>query len=61
MPIEKQQEALNFIEFLAFKMGDRQVKKVDEILLVDQEPFVSCYDLTKNGLGLLIICLTICL
>ena len=26
LPIEKQQEALNFIEFLAFKMGDRQVK-----------------------------------
>ena len=27
LPIEKQQEALNFIEFLAFKMGDRQVKQ----------------------------------
>ncbi|MEY3304580.1 MAG: hypothetical protein RLZZ139_2953 [Cyanobacteriota bacterium] len=26
LPIEKQQEALNFIEFLAFKMGDHQVK-----------------------------------
>jgi|JFJP01.1.fsa_nt_gi hypothetical protein len=26
LPIEKQQEALTFIEFLAFKMGDRQVK-----------------------------------
>ena len=26
LPIEKQQEALNFIEFLAFKMGDRPVK-----------------------------------
>ena len=26
LPIEKQQEALNFIEFLAFKLGDRQVK-----------------------------------
>ncbi|PZV10805.1 MAG: hypothetical protein DCF20_20790 [Pseudanabaena sp.] len=26
LPIEKQQEALNFIEFLAFKMRDRQVK-----------------------------------
>ena len=31
LPIEKQQEALNFIEFLAFKMGDRQVK--DDYLL----------------------------
>ena len=27
LPIEKQQEALNFIEFLAFKMGDRQVNQ----------------------------------
>lgn len=26
LPIEKQQEALNFIEFLIFKLGDRQVK-----------------------------------
>jgi hypothetical protein len=26
LPIEKQQEVLNFIEFLVFKMGDRQVK-----------------------------------
>ena len=26
LPIEKQQEALNFIEFLVFKLGDRQVK-----------------------------------
>ncbi len=26
LPIEKQQEALNFIEFLAFKMGDRQAE-----------------------------------
>jgi len=26
LPIEKQQEALNFIEFLVFKFGDRQVK-----------------------------------
>jgi len=27
LPIEKQQEALNFIEFLAFKMGDRQINQ----------------------------------
>jgi hypothetical protein len=26
LPIEKQQEALSFIEFLAFKLGDRQIK-----------------------------------
>ncbi|WP_434686786.1 hypothetical protein [Pseudanabaena minima] len=26
LPIEKQQEALSFIEFLVFKLGDRQVK-----------------------------------
>ncbi|PZV10800.1 MAG: hypothetical protein DCF20_20750 [Pseudanabaena sp.] len=26
LPIEKQQEALNFIEFLAFKIDNRQVK-----------------------------------
>jgi hypothetical protein len=26
LPVEKQQEALNFIEFLVFKFGDRQVK-----------------------------------
>ena len=26
LPIAKQQEALNFIEFLVFKLGDRQVK-----------------------------------
>ncbi len=26
LPIEKQQEVLNFIEFLTFKLGDRQVK-----------------------------------
>ena len=32
LPIEKQQEALNFIEFLVFKMGDRQVK--DNYLLI---------------------------
>ncbi len=32
LPIEKQQEALNFIEFLVFKMGDRQVK--DDYLLI---------------------------
>jgi len=25
LPIEKQQEALNFIEFLVFKLGDRQL------------------------------------
>jgi len=26
LPVEKQQEALNFIEFLVFKLGDRQIK-----------------------------------
>jgi len=26
LPIEKQQEALNFIEFLVFKLDDRQAK-----------------------------------
>ncbi len=52
LPIEKQQEALNFIEFLAFKMGDRQVKKVAEVPLVDDKSVVSCYDLTKKWIGI---------
>ena len=30
LPIEKQQEILSFIEFIAFKMGDRQVNKIAE-------------------------------
>ena len=32
LPIEKQQEVLSFIEFLVFKLGDRQVK--DDYLLI---------------------------
>ncbi len=52
LPIEKQQEALNFIEFLAFKLGDHQVKKVAEVSLVDSKPVVSCYDLTKKWIGI---------
>ncbi len=31
LPIEKQQEALNFIEFLVFKLGERQVNQEAEI------------------------------
>jgi hypothetical protein len=52
LPIEKQQEVLTFIEFLAFKLGDRQVKKVAEVSLVDDQPVVSCYDLTKKWIGI---------
>lgn len=52
LPIEKQQEILSFIEFIAFKMGDRQIKKVAQIPLVDDEPVVSCYDLTKKWIGI---------
>jgi hypothetical protein len=32
LPIDKQQEALSFIEFLAFKLGDRQVREVPKTL-----------------------------
>jgi hypothetical protein len=39
LPIEKQQEALNFIEFLAFKMGDRQVK--DDYSLIPARRSIS--------------------
>ena len=52
LPVEKQQEALNFIEFLVFKLGDRQVKKVAEVPLVDHKPVVSCYELTKKWIGI---------
>ncbi len=34
LPIEKQQEALNFIEFLVFKLGDRQDNQETENLTV---------------------------
>lgn len=39
LPMEKQQEALNFIEFLAFKMGDRQVNQniENQVLTRQQE------------------------
>ena len=50
LPIEKQQEALNFIEFLAFKIGDRQVKKVAENLCANKSA-VSPRDLLKKWEG----------
>ncbi len=52
LPIEKQQEALNFIEFLVFKLRDRQVKKVTQVPLTGDKPVVSCYDLTKKWIGI---------
>jgi len=52
LPIDKQQEALNFIEFLVFKLGDRQIAKVGEVPLMEEEPAVSCYDLTKKWIGI---------
>ena len=52
LPIEKQQEALNFIEFLVFKLRDRHIEKVDELSLVEDKLAVSCYDLTKKWIGI---------
>ncbi len=50
--IEKQQEALNFIEFLAFQLSDRQVTTTKEVSLTKDKPTVSCYDLTKQWIGI---------
>ena len=52
LPTEQQQQVLRFIDFLAFELGDRQVKKVSEVPLVDDKPVVSCYDLTKKWIGI---------
>jgi hypothetical protein len=52
LPIAQQQQALSFIEFLAFKLGDRPVKQeVGEVLIGSDKP-VSCYDLTKKWIGI---------
>ncbi len=48
----QQQQVLRFVEFLLFELGDRQVKKVSEVPLVDDKPVVSCYDLTKKWIGI---------
>jgi hypothetical protein len=48
LPTDQQQQILHFVEFLTFELGDRQVKKVSEVPLVDDKPVVSCYDLTKK-------------
>ncbi len=50
LPIEKQQEALSFIEFLAFKMGDRSAKKASENLPANKSE-VSPRDLLKKWEG----------
>jgi hypothetical protein len=52
LPTDQQQQVLRFVEFLAFELGDRQVKKVFEVPLVDDKPVVSCYDLTKKWIGI---------
>ena len=52
MPIDRQQQVLKFIEFLTFELGDRQVKKVSEVLLGDDKPVMSCYELTKKWIGI---------
>jgi len=52
LPTVQQQQVLHFIDFLAFKLGDRQVKKVSEVPLVNDKPVVSCYDLTKKWIGI---------
>ena len=52
LPTVQQQQVLHFIDFLAFELGDRQVKKIPEVPLVDDKPVVSCYDLTKKWIGI---------
>jgi len=52
LPTAQQQQVLHFIDFLAFELGDRQVKKVSEVPLVDDKPVVSCYELTKKWIGI---------
>ena len=52
LPIDRQQQVLRFIEFLSFELGDRQAAKVEEVLLVQDKPVVSCYDLTKKWIGI---------
>lgn len=53
LPTDQQQQVLRFVEFLAFELGDvRQVEKVSEFPLVDDKPVVSCYDLTKEWIGI---------
>jgi hypothetical protein len=52
LPIDRQQQVLKFIEFLTFDLGDCQGAKVEEVLLVEDKPVVSCYDLTKKWIGI---------
>ena len=52
LPTAQQQQVIRFIDFLAFELGDRQVKKIPEVPLVDDKPVVSCYDLTKKWIGI---------
>lgn len=52
LPTDQHQQVLRFVEFLAFELGDRQVKKVSEVPLVGDKPVVSCYDLTKKWIGI---------
>lgn len=52
LPIEKQQEALNFIEFLVFQLSDQQISTAEEVSLTKDKPTVSCYDLTKQWIGI---------
>ncbi|MEE3715483.1 hypothetical protein V2H45_01850 [Tumidithrix elongata RA019] len=52
LPIEKQQEALSFIEFLAFKLGDRQIRQFPENSTA-KKPEGSPRDLLKKWEGVI--------
>jgi len=47
LPIEKQQEILSFIEFIAFKMGDHQVKD-DYSLTTDRRSLENLYGICAD-------------
>ncbi|NJL91254.1 MAG: DUF2281 domain-containing protein [Coleofasciculaceae cyanobacterium SM2_1_6] len=48
LPIEKQREALNFIEFLVFQLSDRQFPQ-ESVANVTHKIESSPRDLLKNG------------
>jgi len=50
LPVDKQQEALNFIEFLVFKLGDRQFQQ-ESVTDVVNKTGGSPHDLLKKWEG----------
>jgi len=52
LSLEQQQQALNFIEYLAFNSSDQQVEEIRKASFLSDQPDISCYDLSKEWIGI---------